>query len=209
VVVLLAVGLISMIAFAVVAGVEEFGTEDSPAQLSNGFADASKALGLISAVAWVVAEGLNTVPFTKAWLRQPTDSLKLTDYLSWEKSVLQIVGALLLFSYIAYTLSPAGKVKRSIEAGVIQPPPSVGDAIWTAVFVAGTVLAALGTIRGIINGVLSQLEKNTQVPRQRSVEVQTDNPMTERRLRASSRSRSLSESSVAEDTGASVGLPPP
>lgn len=147
---LLTGALAAAILFAIVAAA-------GGAQVAGGFEKAGQWLGLVGAVAWMGAEISSSWPFTKQWMRLPTRSLPLTGYLGWEKNVWEAAGALISAVYLAVVAGTSQSVELTVTNG--QLSLSVWHLALSALFVGGALLAGLGTIRGMVNGVLAQLER--------------------------------------------------
>jgi hypothetical protein len=110
----------------------------------DGFKHVGNVLGLLAILCWIVAELFNTWRVTDGFMKGIVPSL--TDYLSWEKSVWQIIGALIFMVYSA----------------LIALNPSIQDEPTKALFYYGVGLAGIGTIRGIIGGIINQMGKRKQ-----------------------------------------------
>ena len=112
------------------------------------YRDIGNGLGLAAIFFWIVAELFNTWTVTDDFMKGNAPQ-KITDYLSWEKSVWQIIGALIFMVY---------------SASIALNPTLQNEPI-KALFYYGVGLAGIGTIRGIIGGIINQMRKRTgQVP---------------------------------------------
>lgn len=136
--------------FAIWFAVEALG---EPASIAGGFVTAATALGIVGAICWLLAELFSSWSTTKAWMQ--AQAVELLGYLKWEKNLWEILGALLAVVYLGISLSepppPAGQA----------PPPFVleGKTLWTSIlFFCGALLGSIGTIRGIVAGILGQID---------------------------------------------------
>jgi hypothetical protein len=112
----------------------------------DGFKHVGNALGLLAILFWIVAELFNTWTVTDDFMKGNVPSL--TSYLSWEKSVWQIIGALIFMVYSA----------------LIALDPTLQNEPIKALFYYGVGLAGIGTIRGIIGGIINQMGKPAPIP---------------------------------------------
>jgi hypothetical protein len=121
--------------------------------IPGGFGTAATILGIVGALCWLLAELFSSWSVTKSWMQSGPTGVR--GYLGWEKNIWEVLGALATLVYLCANfaeIAPPG-----YESGVITFQVQT---LWmTVLFFAGALWASIGTIRGIVAGVLNQLHK--------------------------------------------------
>jgi hypothetical protein len=110
---------------------------------------------MVGVGAWILAELLNTWPFTQQVLDWESGNaavplnarnVSLDKYTGWEKSVFEIVGALVTLVYLV----------------LVTANSDFQTELSKAFFHYGAALAAVGTIKAMIRGIFRQRAKMEQ-----------------------------------------------
>lgn len=115
-------------------------------------------VGIIGAIAWIVAEGASWIDLTKEWYQEgaarwKVDNSELTGtdfhilkYLTWEKNLWQILGG---FGLIVYLSADFAEIAQTVFT-------EIQIKVWVFIFLLGAMFSFVGTIRGILNGVMNR-----------------------------------------------------